>query len=109
MKKIVALVIVLTICFGVAACGGVDLQPAQDALTEASIAYNEVAVYMNENMDLFDEEASTFMVDLYAEIERLQTAVNDELPTEEEVADIVAWCGDVVVRMDEIKAAYGIE
>lgn len=110
MKKLVAVMLVLVLCAAFVACGNkVDKQPAIDAMNEAGVLYNEVAEAVNADPDTYGEEAFTFMQELGDELMTNQEwLLSDEEITQEQLDELIAWYGDVVTRMTEIKDAYGI-
>ena len=110
MKKLIALLLVMVLGISLVACGGPDRQPAIDAFNSAKDAFNEVAIYMNENQELFFEEEIDIMIEFSSVLEQHKAKLEgkDEL-TQEQLDEMIAWYGDVVDWADQIKADYGIE
>lgn len=110
MKKLIALLLVMVLGISLVACGGPDRQPAIDAFNKAKDAFNEVAIYMNENQELFFEEEIDIMIEFSSVLEQHKAKLEgkDEL-TQEQLDEMIAWYGDVVDWADQIKADYGIE
>lgn len=109
MKKLAALLLALVLCVALTACGP-DRQPAIDAFNEANTLFNEVAGYMNENPDEFDDESFQFMND-FAEViaEHKALLEGDQELTEEKLAEMIEWYGTVKDLMIELKAEIGLE
>ena len=110
MKKFFALLLALMMMFSLAACGSEpDLTAASEAYTQASTAFNEVATMMNENPGAFGEEEVSFMTELAGTLEEMKALLESGEATQEQVDEATAWFNDVYARMEEIKAAYGME
>ena len=65
MKKIITTILLAVLCVSFAACGGgVDRQPAIDAINEASTIYNQIATFVNENPGVIPEEYVNTLADI---------------------------------------------
>ena len=83
MKKLVALLLAVMMCFALVACGGgVDRQPAIDAFNEASTAFDEVAAEINANPDAYAQD----VFDTMNEMADVMTQHKALLEGEEEIS-----------------------
>ena len=108
MKKLSVIALALIMCLTLAACGP-DTSAAQEALTEASLLYNEVAMAGNENPDLFNEDEITRLTELAGQLENFQDILSAGEMTQEQLDELDDWCQTVIDALTEIKVGYGIE
>ena len=107
MKKLIALLLALVMCLPLAACGGVDVQPAIDAYNQCSETYNKFAEVGNEHLEDFTDaeidelNACADALNEYAEILESDTEF-----TQEEVDEMVALFNELTVALEEYIALY---
>lgn len=110
MKKIVALILTLMLCFALVACGGVDKGPAIDAFNEVSTGFDEVANYINADPEAYDQEVIDTlneMADVLAQHKELLES--DEEIEQEKLDEMIAWYDEALVWVNDVKAELGIE
>ena len=110
MKKLFALFLTLVMCLSLAACGGVDTQPAIDAFNAAADAFDLVANAVNEDIDAYPQEmidTLNEMADALLEVKELLES--DVETTDEKVAELVknlndieAWSKDVYDNLENM-------
>ena len=111
MKKIIALILVLAMCFMLAACGdsAPDKQPAIDAFNKASVPLGEVCTAVEADPDAFSDELFNELAEMSEGMAAYKTLLEgEEEMTEEDIADAVEWLTYVDERVAEIRAEYGI-
>ncbi|MBE6612573.1 MAG: hypothetical protein E7632_08770 [Ruminococcaceae bacterium] len=105
MKKILAVVLALVMCLAIVSCG-VDKQPAIDAFNKTSAAFNEVSTVINADIESYDEEFITVMVDMANLLNEYQVILSDDTElTQEDVDAMIEWFGTVDAWVEEVKAA----
>jgi len=110
MKKILALVLVLAMALSFAGCGGPDRQPAIDAFNAANTAFTEVANAINSGAVEVAEEDVEYLIELAEVIAEHKALLEDDSVelTEEKLAEMTSWYGEVEALMGELKAEYGL-
>ena len=112
MKKLLTLLLALAICLSLAACSGVDTQPAVDAFNSASTAFDALANKVNAEPGAYRQDFVDSMVDMSTVLTEYKTMLEggDSL-TEEDVTalvqefnDIEAWVNDVDANLEIMKA-----
>lgn len=110
MKKLVSLLLALVMCASLAACGGVDKQPAIDAQDRAAKAINEVSVLLNEHADSIEDFSGTFNQMCATLDEFGEMLVNDDM-NQEQVDIIVKGCKEIedwaVAAKAELEETFG--
>ena len=111
MKKIIAILMLVTMSLSLASCGNkIDKQPAIDAYDKAYAAFNELAEVVNATPENFEDSAVN-------EIAAIETAFNqhksllegDEKLTEEAMAEMITWYNTVENWVANSKEKLGIE
>lgn len=111
MKKIVALLLAVMMCVALVACGGgVDKQPAIDAFNEASTAFDEVAVMINADPEAYDQEIIDTMIEMSEVMSQHKALLEgDEEISQETLDEMIAWYGDVLAWVEDVKAVLETE
>ena len=87
----------------------VDTQPANEAFTSAANAYNEVATYMNENVDLFTQEDIDAMTEVGELLMECKETLESITFTDQESLDaFIASLADIESWAVSVKEALGI-
>lgn len=87
----------------------VDTQPAKDAFISAVNAYDEVAIYMNENIELFTEEDIAAMTDVGNVLMECKETLESVTFTDQEALDaFIANMADVEAWALSVKETLGI-
>lgn len=87
----------------------VDTQPAKDAFISAVNVYDEVAIYMNENIELFTEEDIAAMTDVGNVLMECKETLESVTFTDQEALDaFIANMADVEAWALSVKEALGI-
>ena len=102
MKKLFTLLLAVALCLSIAACGGVDKQPAIDAFNNASDAYDKLVDEMNTNIEAYPPELIEVMTEM-GDAMRENKAIleSDQELTEELVAQMVSAFGEVQAWSEE--------
>lgn len=110
MKKIFALVLVIAMALSFAGCGGPDRQPAIDAFNAANTVFTEVANAINSGAVEAAEEDVEYLIELAEVIAEHKAILEDDSIelTEEKLAEMASWYGEVEALMGELKAEYGL-
>ncbi len=111
MKKLIALLMVLAMSLSLVACaGGIDKQPAIDAYDKAYTAFNELVTVINESPDEYTDEVKGAMTGISnAFLQHKEILEGDQELTEEAMADMIAWYGEVEAWVASAKTDLGIE
>ena len=110
MKKAIALVLALVLCLALAACGSPDKQPAIDAFNKASKAFDAVAAVINADPEAYAQEVIDTMVEMANVLKQHKDLLeSNQSLTEEKLDEMIAWYGDVVEWVDDVKAELDIE
>ena len=87
----------------------VDTQPAKDAFISAVSVYDEVAIYMNENIELFTEEDIAAMTDVGNVLMECKETLESVTFTDQEALDaFIANMADVEAWALSVKEVLGI-
>lgn len=96
MKKRISILMVLVMCVFLAACGGVDTQPAIDAFNSASAAFDELANQMNANINAYPQELIDVMNEMAAAMtEHKEILESGQELTEEQIEEMIAAFAEV--------------
>ncbi len=96
MKKLVALLLAVIMCFALVACGGPDRQPAIDAFNEASTAFDALANEVNTNPDAYSQEVFDTLNEMAdVMIQHKELLEGDEEISQEKLDEMIAWYGEV--------------
>ncbi|MBE6824390.1 MAG: hypothetical protein E7513_03480 [Ruminococcaceae bacterium] len=96
MKKLVALLLAVIMCFALVACGGPDRQPAIDAFNEASAAFDALANEVNANPDAYSQEVFDTLNEMAdVMIQHKELLEGDEEISQEKLDEMIAWYGEV--------------
>ena len=139
MKKFALLLLSLTLCFALAACGGSDTsddeqaaaddnatsttadesadtgatsdkQTAIDEFNATSAAFNEVANAINADPSAFDSDVIDTMQQMSDLLNQYQQMLSgDDEYTQEDLDKMTEWFGQVQDRVDQVKADLNIE
>lgn len=107
MKKLVSLLLALTMCASLVACGGPNKQPAIDAHNKAGAAVNEVIEIINQDPDSYADytEDMASLVDMLNQIgEGLETSKD---LNQEDLDEWVEMCGEIEQWAADVKAELG--
>ena len=110
MKKIIAFVLALVLSLSLVACGGADKQPAIDAFNKTSTAFNQVAAFINADIEAYDPEDVATLTELANVLKQHAELLssNTEL-TEEKLDEMIAWYAEVDEWVAAMKEGLGIE
>lgn len=98
MKKIIALLLALTMCISLVACGvNPKKTEAIDAFNSGNTAFNAVASLINENPTLVDEELITLCQEMAAELANYKKTVENDTDYEDSAYD------EIITRMGEVE------
>ena len=103
---IITLVTVITLLFSFTSCGTNEKkQEALDKHTEIALAFNEVAIIINENIDRLDAS----VVSDYQQMSELLNKYTDILQGDQEISDekydeMIAWFDQVEGWIQDTKA-----
>ena len=107
MKKLAALLLALVMCLSLAACGGVDTQPAIDAYNELTENYNEFVDYANADLDSYTQEDIDLMNGCAAVIDEYGAKLGSDTEfTQEEVDEMVEMFEEFNGIIEEFLTAY---
>lgn len=111
MKKKFAVILaaLLLLCLTLSACGGPDLEAASAAYTKTSTAFNDVAIYMNENPGAFSDEEIDVMTNVANALEETKATLESSDVTQEQADEAVEWLNAVYDNVIALKEAYGLE
>ena len=111
MKKLIALLMALVMSVSLVACGsGPDKQPAIDAFNQASTAFDAFAAVINEDPEAYEKELIDVIIEMAnVMIEHKELLESDEEITEEALAEMIVWYGEVEAWVDSAKTELGIE
>lgn len=104
MKKVIAFALALVLSLSLVACGGADKQPAIDAFNKTSTAFNEVAAIINADIESWDAESVEVMKEMAEVLKQHGDLLSsDKEITEESLAEMIAWYGEVDQWVASIK------
>ncbi|MDO4564790.1 MAG: hypothetical protein Q4C04_04175 [Clostridia bacterium] len=108
MKKTIALILTLVLALSLIACSsGADKQPAIDAYNEASEAYNELAELFNSYSELVDPSMLSSFEDMGDIMDSYNELLSgDQELTQEQVDEIVEWCGEATGWSVQLKTQF---
>ena len=111
MKKLLSLLLTLIMCLSLMACSsGPDKQPAIDAFNNEKDSFNEVAVEINKEPDAYAQEVINVMIDMANLLEEHGKLLSgDEVISEEQLNEMIAWYADVEEWVASVKAELGME
>lgn len=110
MKKVVALLLAVMMCFALVACSAPDKQPAIDAFNEASTAFDALANEINANPDAYAQDVFDTMNEM-ADVmtQHKELLESDEEITQEKLDEMIAWYGDVLEWVESVKTELEVE
>lgn len=104
MKKIISLLLVMVMCFSLAACGGPDKQPAIDAHNKAGEAVNELTEIINADPEAYAD----YLTEMNALVETLnecgEVLESDKEIDQEALDGWVEKCGEIEQWAKDAKA-----
>lgn len=106
MKKLVPLFLAVVLCLTLAACGGVDKQPAVDAHNAAGAAINELSAVLNADPATYAQQIEQ-MNAIVSQLNEIGEQLGDssvEL-TQEQVDAYVENCNQLAEWANQAKAA----
>lgn len=107
MKKLLSILLALTICLSLVACGGPDRQPAIDSYNRVSETYNKFVDVGNEHLDSFTDEDIELFNACAAYLEEQGTKLESDAElTQEELDEMVAMFDEFNGIIEEILADY---
>lgn len=108
MKKLITFLMVLVMCASLVACGGPDKKPAIDAFNKASAAFDELAVMINENPEVYDQEIIDAMSEMAQVLmQHKELLESDEKIEQEKLDEMIEWYGTVEEWVEDAKAVLG--
>ena len=115
MRKIIAFLMMMVMCFTLVACGGPDVQPAIDAFNSASDVFDRLGNTLNANAEAYPQELFD-AVNAKAEemIAYKEVLESGEEFTEEQIAEMVevfagveAWALETETNLGEWEIKVG--
>lgn len=104
MKKILAMVMALCMCFSLASCGSADLTSAKDAYSKAATSFNAVGDFINENQELVSQEDVDKLNEWGTKLTQFKTDMESSRSwTKEEVDTLATSLNEFATLMDELK------
>ncbi len=105
MKRLVALLLAVIMCFALVACGGPDRQPAIDAFNEASAAFDALANEVNANPDAYAQEVFDTLNEMAdVMLQHKELLEGEEEISQEKLDEMMAWYEDVLVWVESVEA-----
>ena len=110
MKKIIAFVLALVLSLALVACGGANKQPAIDAFNKTSTAFNEVAAFINADIEAYDPDDVATLTELANVLKQHAELLsgNTEI-SEEQLDEMIAWYAEVDEWVAAMRTALDIE
>jgi len=111
MKRFIALLMTIVMAISLVACTkGPDRQPAIDAFNKANDAFTEVFTVIKENPDEYTEDVLAVLNSISDGFAQQKTLLEgEEKLTEETMADMIAWYGEVEKWVANLKTELGLE
>lgn len=104
MKKILVLIIALTMVLSLSACGGVDKTAVTEAFNSTNTVLNEAGALANDNLDKMDSATMDALTEIANKMQGFKDEIESDELTQERADEIIDILADYPATIAELKA-----